>query len=298
MKKINLLLLVFVLLMSLSGCNNVRADMPSGSEDGSAAYQSQDANAEYQSEVSGNITVSDTDEITNSSDKSPLDEAIRAAILNENVGDYLPGECQGVGYKIIETFEEDGVLSIYALTQYLEYGFQDGVLVNLSGTNPKVLMKFKQTGSGSYELIFYTRLDLFSDLSEEEIEKLLEPLNKSGKSYVYSDEDIQKIRAQADEDARAYLKSIGRAAEVGVRSEHEGKLLTDLVPDAELLMELAKDETYSCYPEWTGTQERIENGVRYVYRTEYDESLKQIVLTKTLFDTDEAVEQWVVVLPE
>lgn len=298
MKKINLLLMSLILLMTLSGCNNVRADKPYGSEDGSAEYQSQDTGTEYQPEVSNGITVLDTNEITDNAEKSPLDAAIRAAILNENVGDYLPGECQGVGYKIIETFEEDGVLSVYALTQYLEYGFQDGVLVNLSGTNPKVLMRFETADDGSYDLIFYARLDLFSDLSEEEIEKLLEPLNKSGKSYIYSDEDLQLIRAQADEDARAYLKSIGRASEVGVRSEHEGKLLTDLVPDSELLMDLAKDEIYSRYPEWVGTQERIEDGVRYVYRTEYDEAARQIVFTKSLFDTDEAVEQWVVELPE
>ncbi len=143
-------------------------------------------------------------------------------------------------------------------------------------------------------MIFYTRLDLFSDLSEEEIERLLEPLNKTGKSYVYTDEDLQKVRAQADGDAIAYLKSIDRVADVGVRTEHKGNLLTDLVPDADLLMELSKDETYSLYPEWTGTQERMENSVRYIYQTEYDEGLQQIIFSKLLFDTNETVERHVI----
>jgi hypothetical protein len=198
----------------------------------------------------------------------------------------------------METFEEDGVLSVYALTEYVEYGFQDGVFVNISGTNPKVLMRFEQTENGNYELIFYTRLDLFSDLSEEEIEQLLEPLNKTGKRYVYTNEDLQEIRTQADEAAIAYLKSINRAADVAERADHDGNLLTDFVPDTDFVLELSKDEAYSCYPEWIGTQERVENDVRYIYQTEYDEGLQQIIFSKIQFDTNEIIEQQVINLSD
>ena len=105
---------------------------------------------------------------------------------------------------------------------------------------------------------------------------------------------MQKVRAQADEDAVAYLKSINRVADVGVRTEHKGNLLTDLVPNTDLLMELSKDETYSLYPDWIGTQERIENNVRYIYQTEYDEALQQIIFSKIRFDTNETVERQVI----
>ncbi len=285
MKRLSVLLFSFVLLITLAGCNNIDADIPSDLEENSAETSVTDNNDVV-------VSVSDEAPISDDTEESKLDTAIREAILIENIGDYLSGECQGIGYKIIETFEDNGVLSVYALTEYVEYGFQDGVLVNVSGTNPKVFMRFEQTESGNYELIFYTRLDLFSDLSEEEVEQLLEPLNETGKSYVYTDEDLQKVRAQADEDAAAYLKSINRAASVGVRTEHKGNLLTDLVSDTDLLMELSKDETYSLYPEWTGTQERIENGVRYIYQTEYDN--QQIIFSKILFDTNETVERQVI----
>ncbi len=284
MKRFNALLFSFILSITLAGCN-INADISSGLEENSTEVPVTDNN---------DISVSPDTPISDDSEENQLDTAIREAIFAENIGNYLPGECQGVGYKIIETFEEDGVLSVYALTEYVEYGFQDGVLVNVSGTNPKVLMRFEQMGSGNYKLIFYTRLDLFSDLSEKEIEQLLEPLNKTGKSYVYTDEDLQKVRAQADEDAVAYLKSINRVADVGVRTEHKGNLLTDLVPNTDLLMELSKDETYSLYPDWIGTQERIENSIRYIYQTEYDEVLKQIIFSKILFDTNETVERQVI----
>ncbi len=284
MKRFNTLLFSFILSITLAGCN-INADISSGLEENSTEVPVTDNN---------DISVSPDTPISDDSEENQLDTAIREAIFAENIGNYLPGECQGVGYKIIETFEEDGVLSVYALTEYVEYGFQDGVLVNVSGTNPKVLMRFEQMESGNYKLIFYTRLDLFSDLSEKEIEQLLEPLNKAGKSYVYTDEDLQKVRAQADEDAVAYLKSINRVADVGVRTEHKGNLLTDLVANTDLLMELSKDETYSLYPNWIGTQERIENSIRYIYQTKYDEVLKQIIFSKILFDTNETVERQVI----
>lgn len=278
-------LFFIILLITLAGCNNINSDISSDLKENSTKVSVTDNN---------DVSVSYDKSISHDTEESLLDTAIRETIFTENMGKYLPGECQGIGYKIIETFEEDGVLSVYALTEYVEYGFQDGVFVNISGTNPKVLMRFEQMENGNYELIFYTRLDLFSDLSEGEIEQLLEPLNKAGKSYVYTNEDLQEIRTQADEAAIAYLKSINRVADVAAREDHNGNLLTDLVSDTDLILELVKDETYSLYPEWTGTQERVENDIRYIYQTEYNEVLQQIIFSKILFDTNEVVEQQVI----
>ena len=289
MKRFNALLFSFILFITLAGCTDINADISSDLEENSTDASDTDIH---------DVSVPPDTPISDDTEESLLDTAIREAIFSENFGDYLPGEYQGIGYKIIETFEEDGVLSVYALTEYIEYGFQDGVFVNISGTNPKVLMRFEQTESGNYELLFYTRLDLFSDLSEEEIERLLEPLNKTGKSYVYTDEDLQEIRTQAEEAAKAYLKSINRAADVGAREEHSGNLLTDFVSDTDFILELIKDETYSLYPEWTGTQERVENDIRYIYRTEYDEALQQIIFSKILFDTNEIIERQVIDIPD
>lgn len=284
MKRFNALFLGVVLLITLMGCNNINSDISSDLEENSTEVSDVENNNDIS--VSRDVPISDDTE------ESLLDTAMREAIFTENFGNYLPGEFQGIGYKIIETFEDDGVLSVYALSEYVEYGFQDGVFVNVSGTNPKVLMRFEQMESGNYELIFYTRLDLFSDLSEGEIEQLLEPLNKTGKSYVFTNKDLQEVRTQADEAAIVYLKSINRVADVGERENHKGKLLTDLVSNEDLILEVIKE--YSLYPEWTGTQERIENNIRYIYQTEYDEVLQQIIFSKILFDTNEIVERQVI----
>ena len=224
----------------------------------------------------------------------PLAEAITDAIVEENQGKYLPGECYGVGYKIIESFEEDDILSIYALIEYAEYRFEDNAFVSISGTNPRVLMRFRVTEEKNYDLMFYTRLDIFSDLPEEEIEMLLQPLTDSGKDYLYTELDLKEVRAQVDEDAAKYLRSINRIAEVGVRRDHDGQRLVELVSNADFVMELLKDEELSLYPDWTGTTERIEDGERYIYQTVFDEVRQEIIYTKMEYGTNRVIKSTVV----
>lgn len=215
-----------------------------------------------------------------------LPEAIKNAIINENHGKYLPGECYGAGYKIIETFEEDSIISVYALTEYVEYHFEDNIFVNISGTNPKVLMRFQKTDD-NYKLIDYTRLDIFSGLSDEELQALMQPLEETGKDYLFTDQDLEEIRAQADHDAVEYLSSISRTAEVGVRQDHQGQRLEELVSDRDLLNQLLKDDELGRYPNWTGTTERIENGNRYVYQTDFDRENQMIIFTKMEYGSNQ-----------
>lgn len=195
MKRFNALFLGAVMLAALTGCNGTDSVISSDSEGNSIEVSTVEDN---------DISVSRDEPSHDDTEESSLDSAIREAIFTENYGNYLPGEFQGVGYKIIETFEDDSVLSVYDLSEYVEYGFQDGVFVNVSGTNPRVLMRFRQ------------------------------------------------------------MNSINRAANVGERESHEGKLLTDLVSNEDFIMETIKE--YPLYPEWTGTQERIENNIRYSIR--------------------------------
>lgn len=233
-------------------------------------------------------------EAENDEASGSLNLAIKNAIIEQNKDNYLSGEFYGTGYKIIEVFDENNILSIYALTEFIEYQFQDGVFVNISGTNPKVYMQFKKNTDGKYELIYYTRLDILSGLTDEELEELMQPLVKTGKDYLYTDADLQEVREQADNDARTYLQEIGRAAEVGNRERHDGKLLAELVSNQDNIEQLMKDDTFSMYPNWVGTLERIENEIRYIYKTEFIEDTMQIIYTKIEYDTNNILEKTVI----
>ena len=281
-RRIPFTIVALFFVLALVSCSNQEKITSNSYDKPDELSNEQDATAQ---------TDSENDIITES---DPLAEAITAAIVEQNQGKYLPGEYYGVGYKIIETFEEDDILSIYALTEYVEYRFEDNVFVNISGTNPKVLMRFRQTEDNNYNLIFYTRLDIFSDLPEEELEALVQPLIDSGNDYIYTEQDLQEVRAQADEGAAEYLKSINRIAEIGVRQEHNGQLLEELVSDESLLKELFKDDEMSLYPDWTGTTERIENGERYTYQTVFDEERQQIIYTKIEYSSNSVVKSIVV----
>lgn len=282
-KYIVLLVLVFALCNTACGAqkNSANNDFAISNE----TETSNGGSGKVLNDISGTAPENDI-----SLEADLLSESIREAIVEANKGNYLPGECHGVGYKIIETFEEDDIISIYALTEYVEYGFQDNVFVNISGTNPKVLMRFRITENNDYDLVFYARLDLLSGLSEDELEKLIQPLTDTGNDYLYTEQDIQEVRAQADEEAAEYLRSINRKADVATRQSHEGQLLEELISDESLLQKIFKDDELSCYPNWLGTSERIENGERYIYETTFDEEKQKITYTKIKYESNTVIE--------
>ena len=216
-------------------------------------------------------------------EKMSLKQAVVSAVLEENRGKYFPGEYQGAGCKIFETFAEGDKLAVYALIEYTEYGFEDDRFVNVSGTRARVRLDF-QTGE-AYTLTGYTVLDPTSGLSDAELEELMAPLKETGKEYLYTDKDFDELREQVEAGAREYLKSIGREGVVSERDSHEDGFLSRLGSDA--YHALVKDMEISSYPDWEGTLEKIEDGIRYVYQARLDKASNQIEYTKTNYDTGE-----------
>ena len=80
-------------------------------------------------------------------------------------------------------------------------------------------------------------------------------------------DDYPKLKKRQEAQAREYLRSIGRSAEV--RVEPIKKKLADInVEAANKLLELTKFDSFlnNC-PYWLGTRELIENGERFIYET-------------------------------
>lgn len=269
-----LLLCVFL----LAGCNAQPGDSPSGDPPEpnpvSADEPASSAFSEEESEADG----------------SSLEDAVIAAVLEENRGKYLEGEYQGAGCKIFETFPDGDSLSVYALIEYIEYGFEDDRFVNRSGTRAKVLLQFQTEGGGEYHLTGYTCLNPTSGLSDEELEELMLPLKETGKDYLFTDDDLAELRARVDQSAAEYLRSIGRDAEVGEQDPHQSDSLSALGVPFEVWERLLKNGVSYLYPNWNGSLERLENSVRYIYRTEYDEVSQRITCTKTEYDSGTVIQ--------
>lgn len=220
-----------------------------------------------------------------------LDQAMTTAILGQNAGAYYPGEFQGAGYLIFETIVQGKTTSVYALTEYIEYGFQDHDFVNVSGTRAKVLLNFETSQGEAYRLLDYICIDETSELSEERRIELLRPLKETGKDYTYTGQELQELCAQVDTQAEEYLKSIGRQANVRQCDTHQESALSALGVKEEVYLMLIKDETIGLYPDWHGNLERVEDGNRFVYQTYYDREAKKIIYTKTGYDTNDLVER-------
>ncbi len=236
-----------------------------------------------------------TDNSTNSSEHSSLyasnvpdelDEAIAQAVIDNNKGMYLEGECGAEGHIVMDTEDVKSSVIVYALTSYGEYSFENGMFIKMSGSGViPVVINFATDKSGAYLLQSYTQPSDGSDYTAS-IKKLF-PKALYNRIVPTSDSDRTALLVQEKAYASDYLKSIGREAQIGEFSD--------------LNIELADipDEVYNTvfdryweYPYWIGTEERIEDGVRYVYETQwkdYGNDSGLIYLTKYIYDTGKIV---------
>ena len=89
------------------------------------------------------------------------------------------------------------------------------------------------------------------------------------------------------------MRKIGRKAEIGDYADFEYVLLTEAgvsVEASNRLLEYEKD--LGSYPNWIGSLEKIEDGVRYVYRKDADKENGKVILTKAEYTTGTVVEQY------
>ena len=105
--------------------------------------------------------------------------------------------------------------------------------------------------------------------------------------------DINELTKKEQDYAEKYLKKIGRNAKIGEYEYDENNypLLTDAGVSVEVSNYLGELKKLNSYPYWTGSREKIEDGVRYLYTTELDKKEK-IIFTKRVYDTGEIAEQF------
>ena len=210
----------------------------------------------------------------NTPSKETLSPLVAEAIIQENENSYLEGECSGEGHMILGSSLSGDRLKVYALTMYGNYGFQNGMFIKVSGSGviPAVLT-FEKDGS-DYRLL---EIEYPQDGAKytESIRRLF-PL-KYRSAALHGDSAYNGLLSQERSYAEAYLKSIGREAEIGEYRDLDIVLLTDLGVSVDISNELIRDERLGKYPYWIGTAEYLENGKRYIRSLSYDEAAEQII---------------------
>lgn len=241
--------------------------------------------------VETNVQI-DPEERESSSDY--LDQLVSAAILEQNADSYLSDECPAEGHMILEEQEQDGILTLYALTMYGEYAFHNvDYFVKSSGTGAiPTVMKFDLRLNSHTPLISIERPEDGSGYIESI--KTIFPEHLWDRVITIQEDDANTLTAMEQEYAKQYLVKLGRDALIGNYADFEHTLLTDLGISVEVsnhLLEYEKD--MGPYPNWHGSTEKIEYGVRYMYSVFYDEETSQIIYEKRVFDSMETVEKFV-----
>ncbi len=219
--------------------------------------------------------------------QNDLDEAVKSALLKENQGHYLSGECIGEGHLILGQDEKSDITTVYALTMYGEYGFEDGNFVKVSGSGiiPAVF-----TFTNTKDSLVCTKIQYAEDGGGygESIRRMFPPAYQN-RALSPSDSDRQDLTSQERAYAASYLKKIGRDAVIGDYGDFKHTLLTDVGVSVEV-SNLTCGKLYANYPMWIGNREALENGTRYVYEMSYNQDAHAIDFKKYEYNTNKIVE--------
>lgn len=222
------------------------------------------------------------------SENNDLDKRVSDILLSGSGDKYLDGECSAEGHIILGAETEDNLKTVYALTMYGEYGFQDNNFVKVSGSGviPAVIKILESEGK-----VILTNIIWPKDGSEyEESIKEMFPEKYHKRVVSINDSDRNIIKSMEEQYAKDYLIQIGRNATIGKYGDFEHVLLTQAGVDVKVSNKLL-EKNYANYPFWIGNQEKVEDGVRYIYQMDYDKEQNQIILSKSNYETKEIVEK-------
>lgn len=222
-----------------------------------------------------------------------LDEAVGKAVLSHNADSYgaLALECVAEGHILLGKEVKNAETTVYALTMYGEYGFENGGFIKGSGTGtiPTVIVFSHDEENGYVLEDFRYPMDggyYISSIHELFPEKYWERcINRN-------EADDEELTRQERVYAAGYLKQIGRDAGIGEYPNGDYPLLTDEGVSVEVSNHMGELEKLYGYPYWTGNLEKLEGGVRYLYEMDLDKDKGEIIYTKRVYDTGEVTERF------
>ncbi len=297
MKKKYLVALVATALftVTLFGCGQ-KAEEPA-KEETAAEASAEEASTEAPSDAASQ---EESKEVIEPARPTSLEDAVSLAIIEYNDKQFgqggLSGEVSGEGHIVMdkEGDEKSGEQVCYCLATYSRYEFQDGNFVVCAGNGviPTVIT-LDINEDGEYSLVSYKEAEDGNDFVPSIKENFPEAL--WSRCITIDDDDANELKRQDRAYAEEYLATIGRDdAEVGEYSDYEHPIATDLGISEEVSNKMLDIESGDGFekncPFWFGEREVIEDDVRYIYRTEYDEKAKEIKYSKTDYESGDVVE--------
>ena len=223
-------------------------------------------------------------------DSNPeLDSAVSQAILDINsTKELYNAECLAEGH-IIYGIEEDGDnVTVYLLEEFAGFGFKNGYFMEQTGHRTPAVYTFSKIDD-AYTLTDY-EYPLDGESYTDSIREMF-PKEYHSRILDYNEKDNADMWEQCVAYAEAYLKKIGREAEVRDYSEVPHIFLTDLGVSVEISNGIIENKTIAHYDSDIGNYEKLEDGVRFIYRTDFDEEKNLIIFTREIYATGEITEK-------
>ncbi len=223
-------------------------------------------------------------------DSNPeLDKAVSQAILEINSsGELYNTECVAEGHIIYGIKEEGDNVTVYLLEEFAGFGFKNGYFMEQTGHRTPAVYTFIKNDDG-YVLSDY-EYPMDGELFQKSIKEMF-PKEYHSRILDYNEKDNADLWPQCVAYAEAYLKKIGREAEICHYSEVPHTMLTDLGVSVEVSNKIAENSSFNKYDTDIGNYEKLENGIRYVYRTDYDKDRGVIIYTTEIFKTGDILEK-------
>jgi hypothetical protein len=212
------------------------------------------------------------DTLTSQNQKpSDINKAIGMAIKDQGKF-YLDGEAHTEAHIILDTVEKNGIVKVYTLACYGAFGFENGIFTKISGSGAiPTVMTFRKNQKSEYTLIKYQE-PVDGSYYVKSIKKMF-PKKLWGKVLSIKQSDYLKLTKQQEKQAKEYLKSIHRSAKVTEKYVEKKPVKIDVQASNKLFAEKTKyDAELNNFPDWIGTRELIQNGVRYIYETSQSKS--------------------------
>lgn len=229
---------------------------------------SKENNGKNPNVISNNSKASDSNNLISGN----IEQAVSQAIKSKGENGYLKGEVATEGHIILETEEKDNEVKAYTLSSFGYFGFENGIFTKISGSGAiPTVITFSKNTNGGYSLIKYKEPidgeDYAASIKEMFPERLWDKVLKSDNT------DYSRVAESQETQAKEYLIKIGRSAQVS--SQYVEKILPNINVSAEnkLFAYWGKNDWFlnDC-PDWLGTKEKVESGVRLIYETAQSKS--------------------------
>ena len=218
-----------------------------------------------------------------------LDAAVSQAIFDaHDYRDAWRGECPAESHVVFDVEKNDNIYKVYMFETFAMYGFENGYFTIRSLSSSPTVMTFEKTGD-DYILIETLHAQDGSGYGDSIREMF--PKRFVNRALLPWPSDSIKSSKQLRAYAEDYLARLGREEEIRNYDDIPYVSFTDIGLSVEVSNKILENDRLYEYNYDLGYYESLEDGIRYIYRTDYDYDRNVVIFTTEVYATGDITEK-------